>query len=228
MLSFRNIGVIKTALNNINNVPDASLPAAKRLGEKIEDKVRSRLQQSVFLGGKWGNKPYSTNPIKAHKLGNAVVTGQGMGNKTLSINGIMIAENDWYWGEWDMEQKGVNLSASRPANVKQSFHGSPGARPAPVFIPGYYGWRVKYNSLGGNVDLNFSGNMLNKFGADVFRRRGSNQYQGKFEILIEVEEPFDNIAEITDYYRQWMDVTDEEINEAIKESGADIVDILLY
>lgn len=224
-VEFRNITLVKAFVKNMEDLPNSSKQAADAIADSMRTLIINRVAQSQFLGGRWGNKPYSSNPIKAHKLGNSIVTGKGMG-KRLTINGILIDRNDWYWGEWDMEQKGISLSSGRGANVKDSFHGRNPGKPSPVFVPGYRGWRVKYHGLPSNVDLDFSGQMLDHFFVDVHRARGSNQYGDNWAFRFEVNEPFYNIGEITDYYRQWLTLTEDEVQQAIKESGAEVSSIL--
>lgn len=220
--SFENIEFIEAFVRNLGEVQDNADKYAQRFGDALESKVRQRIEQGIYLGGDWESEPYSTNPIKAYKLGSVVVSGEGM-SKQMTINGIVIDRDDWYWGEWDREMRGISLSGRRRADWEEN--SSP--RPTPVFIPGYYGWRVQYNGLGSVVDLNFSGNMLDNFSVDIVRTRGSNQYGGNFYLDFVVEQPFEDIGHMTNYYRQWMAVTEDEVEEAIRESGADIARILL-
>lgn len=223
--NFDNIDMIRAFVRNVDDLPNSSRRVAQRMGDRMRSIIITRVSQSQFLGGRWETKPYSVNPIKAFKLGTAVVTGKGMGKK-LTINGILIDRQDWFWGRWDMEQHGIDLSASRPAEGGR-FHGSHTGKPAPVFIPGYRGWRVDYNQKTSEVNLNFSGSMLDNFDVDILKSRGSNQYGGNWEFRFNVREPFYDIGQMTDYYRNWLSVTEEEVRQAIRESGADIADLFL-
>lgn len=220
---FSNIDFIRAFIRNVDDLPSTSSTIAKRLADNIESKILNRVDKGNFLGGDWSSKPYSTNPIKAYKLGNATVTGRGMGNKELTINGIMIDRDEWYWGEYDKEKHGVSTSAGRAADL----FGDRTIKPVPIFIPGYKEWRVKYNGLSPTVDLSFTGRMLDNFYVDTKKVRGSNQYGSNFEIEFAVDTPFNDIAGMTDFYRNWMSVTQEEIEEAIRESGASIADIFM-
>lgn len=219
---FYNLNFLDTFVRNLSDLPNSSREAADRLADEIESIVRTRVDSGIFLGGEKKNEGYSMNPIKAYKLGTAVVTGYGI-DKRLIIDGKTIADEDWYWGEWDKQQKGF------PDTGKQgyeSFGESYSGKPAPVFIPGYLGWRTRYNGLGSEVDLNFHGNMLDNFAIDVFKGRGSNQYGGQYELDFTVNSPYGAIAGYTDYYREWLTITEDELNEAITRSGASLTGIL--
>src|SRR6056297_3393367 len=95
-----NTDYILAFVRNLDRELRDSEKYAMQLARTLEGLVLQRVDQGMFLSGMLSNRPYSQNPIKAYKLGNAVVTGQGMG-KELTINGIVIDREDWYWGEWD-------------------------------------------------------------------------------------------------------------------------------
>lgn len=223
-VEFRNIESIEAFIRNLGETIATSDSYAAKFAEELEAIIRSRVSQGIYLGGMWDTKPYSDNPIKAYKLGTVIVSGQGM-NKELSINGKVIDRSDWFWGTWDREKHGVTLSGASSGEVFDDWSGT--GKPAPVFIPGYLGWRVQYNGLSPTVDLNFTGNMLDDFGAEISRTRGSNQFGGKYYIDF-TSEGFQNRANITDYYREWMSVTEDEVRDAIERSGADIANLVLF
>lgn len=220
---FYNIDFMKSFVRNLEDLPNTSRSAANRLADEIEAIVRSRVASSKYLGGIWKNKGYSMNPIKAYKLGNAVVSGKGM-NKVLTIDGMQVSDSDWYWGQWDKEQKGFTEKGSQPY---PSFGEGYSGKPAPVFIPGYLGWRTEYNGLGSNVNLSFEGNMMDNFDIDIFKGRGSNQYGGNYEFDFTVNSPYGIEAKYTNRFREWMTITREELREAMTRSGADLSSILL-
>lgn len=218
---FRNIEFIQAFVKNLDDLSEGSEQLAQEFSNILHAIVLERIDKSIFLGGMWAEKPYSDNPIKAYKLGNAVVSGEGMG-KQLTINGILISDEDWYWGAWDREKKGVELSAANPvANF-----GDYTSKPVPVFIPGYRTWRVEYNQLSDQVDLQFTGSMMDNFDVEISRTKGSNQFGGNYLFDFIVDEPFDDIGEITNYYRNWLQITEEELRIAIEQAGESVSRIL--
>jgi len=72
--------------------------------------------------------------------------------------------------------------------------------------------------------LELSGMMKDNFDVLIQRGVGSNQYQTRVEVALEVEQSFKDVAQITDYFRQWIDITEDELNEAIAEVGSFFVD----
>lgn len=218
-----NVDYILAFVRNVDREMRDSEKHARRLAQTMEGLVLERIARGEFLSGMMSGKPYSTNPIKAYKLGNAVVSGQGM-SKQLTINGIVIDNQDWYWGSWDAKKKGVDTSRARSASFN---FGDFTPRPVPVFIPGYRTWRVEYNSLSETVDLDFTGNMLDNFNVDYFKEKGSNQYGGRYSFDFNVLEPFRDQGEIVDYYRQFLAVTEGELESAANEVGSSLIDIIM-
>lgn len=220
-VEIENIDFIAAFARNIDRVGRDSDEHAINFADKVKEIVLARIDQGEYLSGKWQEKPYSTNPIKAYKLGWATVTGQGM-DKTLVIEGQLgsrtIQPDDWYWGDWDREKKGINPTWTDGERFGDSTH-----KPVPIFVPGYQAWRMDYNNLSDTVDLNFTGNMLDSFNLEIMRTRGSNQYGGKYTFDFVSPE---NHGDITDSYRKWKGITEEELNQALEFIGNDIINIL--
>lgn len=187
--------------------------------------VLDRIDRGEFLGGSWQNLDYSRNAIKAYKLGWVNVQDNAM-----TIGGIGIDRDDWYWGGYS--EDGDFIWSNRRKIPKptwsprsESPSGQNYSRPAPVFIPGYRGWRLKYLGLGNQrPNLELTGMMKEGFGIDITRDVGSNQYQTRVQAEFNIEQSFKDVAQLTDYYRQWIDITDEELQEAIQEVGEFFVD----
>lgn len=217
-----NLEFVEAFARNVNEVDRSSDRIAERFGEALRDIIVARVDRGEYLGGSWQTKSYSTAPIKAFKLGNPVITGEGMG-KELSIDGIPIDNEDWYWGSEDKKRKGVPDS---PWGSGVPFGDSFSGKPAPVFIPGYRGWKVFYNQLTDVVDLRFSGTMLDNFSVEIKRTRGSNQFGGRYNYEFIVEGQERDTGNITDYYRKWKAITQEELDEAVNEIGEEIISIL--
>lgn len=221
-LKKNNVDFILAFVRNVDREMRDSDKYAMQFSDGLKGLILDRVARGEYLAGDWKSKPYSSNPIKAYKLGAASVTGEGMGRQ-LTINGIVIDNEDWYWGKWDMEKKGIQVSNPSPL---QTF-GDYTPKPVPVFVPGYRSWRVEYNAKSDQVDLNFSGAMLENLDVDTWKRQGSNQYGGRYSFDFVVDEPFMDIGDITDYYRRWLVVTEEEMMQAANEVGQNIMDILI-
>lgn len=222
-MTSNNVDYILAFIRNVDRSLRDSDRFARMLANELEAIILDRISRGEYLAGIMASKPYSRNPIKAYKLGSASVSGQGMG-KQMTINGIVIDRGDWYWGEWDAEQHGI--TPGNPVTEPHNF-GDFTPKPVPVFIPGYEGWRTKYNGLGDTVDLSFTGSMLDQFGVDFDRKVGSNQYGGRYSFDFWVDEPQTELGYITDYYRAWLSVTEEELNAASEYIGSEIVEILM-
>lgn len=220
-VSFQNIKFISAFIRNTDRTTRDSGKYAKIFSDNLEHIILDRVEKSKFLSGSLQNAPYSENPIKAYKLGWANVSGQGM-DKQLTINGILIDDEDWYWGEWDRDKKNITVSFARSGVA----FGDSTPKPVPIFVPGYKQWRIKYNNLSPNVDLQFTGNMIDNFEVDMYQAQGANQYGSKWNYDFIVEEPFRDIGEMTDYYRGWLQVTEDEIRQAASEVSDKIINFL--
>lgn len=225
-LNFRNINFLKAFVRNLSNIEENSRQAASKLADEMESIIRNRTSQGRYLSGVWRSKGYSNSPIKAYKLGRAVVSGTGMGNKQMTIDGKSIQRDDWYWGDWDREDHGVTNLGGRGG-----FGESSSPRPTPVFIPGYAGWRRKYNSRSLTVNMRFSRkmSMMDNFSVEMWRGRGSNQYGSNWRFSFEVTGA-ENVkeAKYTNMFRKWRGITKRELDQAIKSSGASLSSMLFY
>lgn len=220
-LEKENVDFIFAFIRNIDKVLGSSDQVAADFAEDLRQIVISRVGQNTFLGGLFHTKPYSDIPIKAYKLGRATVSGSGMGRE-LTIGGVLIDDDDWYWGEKDRIKKNLPL----PTGGSGFDFGDRLSKPVPIFVPGYRGWRVDYNSLPGEVDLHFTGNMLDNFELDIHRTRGSNQYGGRYTFSFKPDNEFKDQSEVTDYFRRWMAATYDELEDALSRTSNDLVNIL--
>ena len=198
---------------------------AEEVSTVLRHIVLDRVDRGEFLGGAWQNLDYSGNSIKAHKLGWVNVQDNEM-----NIGGIAIDRDDWYWGGYSKDgnfawSNGRKIPKPQWEPIPDAQRGRNTPRPAPVFIPGYRGWRIKYLGLTNRYpNLELSGMMKDNFDVFIQRGVGSNQYQTRVEVALEVEQSFKDVAQITDYFRQWIDITEDELNEAIAEVGSFFVD----
>lgn len=211
---------------------DLELPLGSvknNIEDNIKDKIIDRISRGKYLGGSWATKGYSFNKIKAYKLGNLVMSGSGR-SQTMTINGILIDRDDWYWGGytkdkteiWSNGRKIPNKGNFPIAEQKRVSSRPRHFAPLPIFIPGYRKWRTKYNALSSTVNLNFNGDLWKNIDVRLNRKRGANQFGENAEIDITVLEPFKNIGEAADYFRNYLEVTNDELKEAIKESGLEL------
>lgn len=219
---FENIKFITSFIRNTDKEMRDSRKYAEIFARELESIVLHRVDSSIFLGGILQNQQYSRRPIKAYKLGQARVEGKGM-DKVLEINGIQIAQEDWYWGAWDMQKKGLTPSSFGGG---MNF-GDYTAKPVPVFIPGYREWRVRYNNKSPEVNLSFTGNMLDNFEVDIISRQGHNQFGGKYSFEFIVDRPQHEIGEYTDFYRNWLSVTEDEIDEAMEQVVGQLTSVIM-
>lgn len=220
-LEFRNITFLKAFVRNLSDIGDTSKAAASRLADEMESIVRNRTAQGNYIGGVWESKPYSRNPIKAYKLGRAVVSSVGMGRKELTIDGKSIPKDDWAWGDWDKEQEGI-------PNISGRMQGPDHSRPLPIYIPGYAGWR-KMNSRSMTVNMRFSKemSMLDSFSVSMWQGRGSNQYGQNWRFSFEMQGSRNiRASKWSNVFRKWQGITERELDKAIKESGASISSML--
>lgn len=216
-----NLDFLKIFIRDLNEFDLNSEKLAQKASEEIRDIIIARVQDGRFVGGVWANKPYSSNPIKAFKLGNINVTAGKRGERDLSINGVVIDKDDWHWGGYDPETRSIRTESGReipdpfiapaPLGGGGDFNSHNISEPSPVFIPGYKEWVIKYNGLSQTVDLDFSGRMIDNFDVITRKVRGSNRYGGQYLFELEVEEPFKDIGGITDFYRKWLTITEEEV-----------------
>lgn len=209
---------------------------ASSIEDNLRDSILDRLSRGVYLGGSWKTKGYSFNKIKAYKLAEskkgARVTGRGK-NQKLSIGGVVIDDDDWYWGGYDVTDKKMRWSNGRKIPVKGNFNiaeqnimsqsgGQKHKKPLPIFIPGYKVWRTKYLGLTQTVNMKVDGSLWKNLDVNLNKTRGSNQFGSNMKIEILVKEPFHKISEIQNHFRNFLSVTRDEIEEAIKESGLDL------
>jgi hypothetical protein len=211
-----NIDFISAFVRNIGGTLGDTDSIANEFASELHSIIIARLDKGEYIGGIWKSKPYSENPIKAYKLGWAVVSGEGM-QKSLTIDGVQIDRDDWVWGDYDKEKAGVDFSTLSGYNFRDSHH-----KPLPVFLPGYLGWRQDYNGLGNVVDLQFTNEMVDGFSVDVSRSRGSNQFGGRYEFDFFAYDKTEE-AEYTDEFREWMSVTDEELERAMEILDKDLI-----
>lgn len=221
MLEINNFEFVQAFVRDLGNIKGTSEREAIRFKNAMKELVKRRIDEGDFFEGHYGSKPYSTQPIKAYKLGFAQVTGVGMG-KELFIDGVKIDRDDWYWGDFDRERHGLPepSSSSNPFNFGDSL-----PKPVPVFIPGYRGWRVDYNGKQEEVDLQFSGAMIDEFDIDINIERGSNQFGGNFSFDFVAFGGSEDKAFITNFFRRWMMITENEIEEALDQSGVSVSSI---
>lgn len=203
----------------------------EEFGDIIRSIVLDRTERGEFIGGVWKDELYSVNIIKAFKLGNVEIVGQGK-DTDMFIDGIFIDRGDWGWGRYTKDgyffTKKDNQKHPHPEMVyldtpQSPFDGTQKSRPSPIFIPGYQGWRVKYKGLS-NVrpNLSYTGQMLESFDVDVSRMKGSNQYSTKARIEFYIDSHFESLKDMTNYYRRWFDITEDELQQAIELSGLPI------
>jgi hypothetical protein len=219
-----NLDNLAVFVRNINDLGKKSSEIARTFQDNVESLILNRVGFGNFTGGVWSDKPYSNNPIKAYKLGNVSITGSGE-NRDMSINGIIIDKDDWAWGGLQRDgsiktEGGTFISdfymAPAPLGVGGDFNSHRTAKPTPVFIPGYKDWVVRYNGLSRVVDLDFTGSMLDNFSVDMRKAKGSNQYGSVYEFTFEVNQPFESIGEMTNFYRNWLGITEDDLEKEIR------------
>lgn len=204
----------------------------------LRQSVLDRVAQGNYFGGEWANKPYSFSSIKAYKLGWAEVEGTTRSNQVLRIDGIEIDREDWFWGGYSTKQENFIYVDGRKRIAKQwfsisntrspEFHGSNPGVPAPVFIPGYKVWREKYKNLPTEVvDLRYTSMMLDDFGYTILTDRQRNKER---RIIIEFETTSEHskvVSHYTDYFRNWIKLTEDEVAEALASQSAELVSIVI-
>ena len=218
-------------------VPSKFDEQAELIAERLKEAVLDRVSRGEYFGGEWASKGYSFNSIKAFKLGWAEVEGS-KNEQTLFIDGIEIADDDWFWGRYDKKspsftrerktgRKHIAKQWYSVANSKApSFHGSGAARPTPIFLPGYKGWREKYQGLQTNsVDLSFTSLLLNNFSYEVSSGRKSGDNRQFIIEFVTSDEMVESVAQYTNYFRNWYGMTETEVQLALDEAQADLVRI---
>lgn len=205
-----------------------SIFLASDMGNIILDKIRDRVAQGIFRSGAWANAPYSEADIKAYKLSDKK-RGSGMRveSNTMTIDGIVIDDEDWHWGGYLPKDNTIYRKGKSKGRVRTGNRfpfGSKASKPAPVFIGGYKRWITKYTgkSDASIVNLNMTGSMLNALDFDVVRKQGSNQFGGNIELKVFVSEPFNDISSMTNFYREWLYIDENDISEAINKMGLDL------
>lgn len=192
-----------SGLYSISNKIDPST-----VEDVIKDSILENTQKGIFFGGEWAPLPYSEAPTKAYKFGWATVTGSyKQRNQELSIDGIHIERDDWFWGGRKEDEQG---SASIH-NAYKPFSNIP----TPVLIGGYEMWRNKYNSRQtAIVDLNYTGKLLDSIFVVGDTRTGSNQYRTIYSFSVFVDIPY---AQYVDEKRTFTHIDEESVAQMFED-----------